>query len=301
MCACFLLSIQLRHACKALQFPPLPFGLFNDSLIFYRSRTCFFTAESTNRKADLMRELNCSYKHACLQCSFSDKEMGEYVQFKKRKTQALPVKYAVSQTGVQPDGTWVLGSSACFMPDGNLIPVRESKYVWIGDIFEGSGVAADSQQCIIELPLTTQPLKHLLKLLQVRMKHNFFPSVLTIAGTALALHYAMFISKLKCCPIVFAFGPSGTGKTTALQCGLSLLGADELRFFRDLSPAKVIQLCSSTSIPLGVDDPDSKAGFSKTIMDLYNGAKKGTISKGEVKPTSTVIISSNITPLDQQR
>ena len=85
------------------------------------------------------------------------------------------------------------------------------------------------------------------------------------------------------------------------NCGLGLLGADDLRFFRDLSPAKAFQLCSITSIPLGVDDPDSKGSFSKVIMDLYNGAKRGTISKGEAKPISTVVISSNITPIEQQR
>ena len=62
-----------------------------------------------------------------------------------------------------------------------------------------------------------------------------------------------------------------------------------------------MQLCSVTNIPLGLDDPDTKGGFSKIIMDLFNGAKQGTISRGEVKPKSTVVIASNITPINQQR
>ena len=57
-----------------------------------------------------------------------------------------------------------------------------------------------------------------------------------------------------------------------------------------------MQLYSVTNIPLGLDDPDTKGGFSKIIMDLFNGAKQGTISRGEVKPKSTVVIASNITP-----
>ena len=70
-----------------------------------------------------MRELNGSYKITCLQCSFSDKEVGEYIQFKKRKTTSLPVKYAVSHVGLQADGTWVLGRNAYFSSEGEAIPV----------------------------------------------------------------------------------------------------------------------------------------------------------------------------------
>ena len=81
----------------------------------------------------------------------------------------------------------------------------------------------------------------------------------------MALHYQSFISKLKYCPIVIAYGKSGTGKTTAVLIGLGLLGADEIRFFRKITPAKVSQLCSLSSIPLVVDDPDANAGFSSLI------------------------------------
>ena len=268
---------------------------------FFLHRMCYFTSASTNRKSDFMRELNGSYKLACLQCSFSDRELSELIQFKKRSTRPLPIKNAVSHVGLQADGTWVLGSCAYFSSDGEAIEMEGSRHAWIGDMFEGAGIAAATQQCDIQLPLSTKPLQHLLQVLKSVMKHNFYPCVFTMAGTIMALHYQTFIEKLRSCPITLAYGQSGTGKTTALHCGLGLLGVDNLRFFRDLSPAKVSQLCSVTSIPLGVDDPDSRNSFSKIIMDLFNGAKRGTLSRGEVKPTSTVVISSNITPIDQQR
>lgn len=247
-----------------------------------------------------MRELNASYRLACLQCSFSDKELSEFIQFKKRK-ETLPVKYAVAHVGMQPDGVWVLGNSVCISGEGELMPVEQSKHVWIGDIYRGAGVASELDQCALQLPLTTEPLQHLLLGLKKCMKHNFFPCIITMAGAVMTLHFYAFIDKLKSCPILLAYGSSGSGKTTALRCALSLLGADDLRFFRELSPAKVSQLCSITNIPLGLDDPDTKGGFSRTIMDLFNGAKQGTISRGEIKPQSTVVISSNITPIDQQR
>lgn len=56
---------------------------------------------STNRKQDFMKELNMSYRTACL----SDKELNEYIQEKKHAAGDLPVKSAVSHVGLQKDGT----------------------------------------------------------------------------------------------------------------------------------------------------------------------------------------------------
>ena len=81
----------------------------------------YFTSESTNRKCDFMRELNGSYKITFLQCSFSDKELSEFIQVKKRKKRPLPVKHAVSHVGLQADGTWVLGSNVmCLLVEKKL-------------------------------------------------------------------------------------------------------------------------------------------------------------------------------------
>ncbi len=62
------------------------------------------------------------------------------------------------------------------------------------------------------------------------MKHNFFPALMTISGIVMALHYTAFIDTMKSCPVTLAYGSSGTGKTTALHCGLSIRGANETRF-----------------------------------------------------------------------
>ena len=68
-------------------------------------RSCYFTAESTNKKVEFMKCLNSFYKLACLQCSFSDKEVGECIQRKKRECPRLPKKHAVMKVGKQADGT----------------------------------------------------------------------------------------------------------------------------------------------------------------------------------------------------
>ena len=84
-----------------------------------------------------MRCLNFSYKLACLQCSFSDKEVSEYLQFKKRQSVQLPKKNAEMKVGKQPDGTWVLSSNSHVTSTGELVTVDASNYIWIGHVFSG--------------------------------------------------------------------------------------------------------------------------------------------------------------------
>ena len=115
------------------------------------------------------------------------------------------------------------------------------------------------------------------------------------------LHYTQFIECLTNCPIPVGFGRSGTGKTNALRCGLGLLGAHDFRFYHHLSPAKALQLCSITNIPLGLDDPDSKSSFSSLLVDFFNNAKKSTMCSGDVKPISSIVVSTNYVPNEEMR
>ena len=82
-------------------------------------------------------------------------ELSAFLQYLKRQHHQLPQKYAVSSVGMQPDNTWVLGKDAYFTENGEYLSVADSKHIWIGDMYEGKGVAAQSQQCIIRHPLTT--------------------------------------------------------------------------------------------------------------------------------------------------
>ena len=157
----------------------------------------------------------------------------------------LPRKYAVKRVGQQPDGTWVLSPNVYLSSKGDLIAMQESQYVWIGDVFAGDGVASVVDQCAIELPLTVDPLCALLPVLRKHFKHNFFPCVMTMAAGVLSLHYQSMIRKWKNCPIPLMFGESGTGKTTALFCALSLFGAQETHFHTKITKEMVLQICSN--------------------------------------------------------
>ena len=63
-----------------------------------------------------MKLVNWSYKVGCLHCAFSDKELCDFIQKKKRSATSITKKYAVEDIGKQPDGSWVLGKDAYFWP-----------------------------------------------------------------------------------------------------------------------------------------------------------------------------------------
>lgn len=162
-------------------------------------------------------------------------------------------------------------------------------------------MAKQSEECNIELPLTTDPLHSLMASLRLHFEHNFMPCVLVMASVVIALHYQTFLKKFKSCPVPLAFGESGTGKTTALWCALALIGAQNNYFFSKLSKEKALQLCCTLNIPIGIDDPQSKGDINRLIIDLFNGARNATFAHGSNKPTTTCIIAANFTSSDQQR
>ena len=120
-------SIQLRV--KAIKPGTVIFG-----------KSCYFqlcigpvtSHDSTDRRSDFIKCLNFSFKPACLQCSFTDKELEEYIQFRKCKASKLPSKYAVQQVGLQSDALWVMGSDTHLSQAGEILDVESSKYIWIG-------------------------------------------------------------------------------------------------------------------------------------------------------------------------
>ena len=268
------------------------------TLLFCLHRKCYITNDAiNNRRSDFLRVLNASYRVGCLQCSFTDKEVIEFIQNKKRLTQ-IPKKYALQVVGKQSRGEWNLGGFFCISSSGTLMDELECENIWISDVHVGSGIPLASEQCKVVPPLSTNTLSPLLETLEARLGHNFYPAILCIASTGMCLHYQQFIQKMRYFPIPVAFGPSGTCKTTALESALSLLGAQK-RVFSKITKEKVYEICcNSGGIPIGIDDPHSQVDIN---IYLYNGKRGGSVGKGETQPNCTAIIAANFSPCDQAR
>ena len=97
-----------------------------------------------------MRVLNWSYRVGCLQCSFNDKDLNEYVQLKKRRS-VLQKKSAVQKIGRQFNNTWILGEDFCITSSGYPITSSESKYVMCFPVQESHRHHWDAIFCFLIL------------------------------------------------------------------------------------------------------------------------------------------------------
>jgi len=246
------------------------------------------------RRLEFMKMLNDSYPSAGLTCSMQDHQLSEYLQTKKRSAARIPEKLAVRNVGQQQDKkTWVFGPNCHISSTGALMDESASPYVWISHLYAGPGVAPRDSACSIELPLSTEPLELLLEDLKNVMQHNFLPSVLVLGACAMALHYNTIIEACMHCSIPLVCGLPGTGKLTALRCGLSLLGAFPQRYWSYGTKEKYAALCSESMLPLGIDDPRSQSAISDLVMSVYGAAQEGSMSRGCQRANSLAIIASN--------
>ena len=254
------------------------------------------------KKEKFMLRINFSQSQGGLTCSFNDYQLAEYIQHRRRSAGKLPVKVAVESVGPQLDGSWVLGPDLFFNSQGTLEDPDDSKYAWIGHLYEGPGIAHHSTACSVQLPLSTSPLQDLYAWSKTNMHHNFVPCILLAGAGAMALHYRRILKSFLFCPIPIAYGKvSGTGKTTALAVALSPMGAYPSRFVSKATYEKYADMCSSSFLPLGIDDPKSKGAISDLVISLFNGATGATMKHGEKTPTSMAVISANFTTLEQDK
>ena len=112
----------------------------------YFYRDCYVTNDSINyKRSEFMKVLNRSYRKGCLQCSMVDRELNEFLQF-KRRNMIITKKNAVELIGKQKNGCWILENGIYISPTG--MEILSSEYVWICHIFEGHGVPKPESACM---------------------------------------------------------------------------------------------------------------------------------------------------------
>lgn len=165
--------------------------------------------------------------------------------------------------------------------------------MWISHLFSASHIADPRDGCHISLPLSAAPLQPTLKLLKSVMTYNFFPLYLWLQHLQWLCITSYLYRSSNLVPFLRnAFGNPGTGKTTALHAGLSLLGANPVRFIARVTKEKIVQMCCTSSLPLGVDDPHSKMDIGKVAVELFGGGIIATMGGGANEPTATAILTA---------
>ena len=105
---------------------------------------------------------------------------------------------------------------------GEILDSATSPYILLGKVL-ARNPAVDIYPHVT-MPLCTAPLKHLLSVLQIALRHNFISGLLVVAGSMMALHYSAVVKVNSGCPMVIASGASETGKSTAIKAALSITG-----------------------------------------------------------------------------
>lgn len=79
----------------------------------------------------------------------------------------------------------------------------------------------------------------------------------------MAMHYGTILAKYMNCAVPVAFVESGTGKTTALRCGLALVGASS-RFLVEVPRKSTLTYAALPQSPLGL----MIHHFKRTLMSF---------------------------------
>uniref|UniRef100_A0A1X7TYB4 Uncharacterized protein n=1 Tax=Amphimedon queenslandica TaxID=400682 RepID=A0A1X7TYB4_AMPQE len=126
--------------------------------------------------------------------------------------------------------------------------------------------------------------------------------MLVVGSSAMAMHYKTILGTFLFCPVPLAFSEkSGTGRTSSIIIGLGPTGAYPSRFISHASYKKYSELCATSFLPLGIDDPKSKVSISNLVLSLFNGAKEAIIKHGEQNHSSVAVRSANFTPVNQEK
>jgi hypothetical protein len=78
--------------------------------------------------------------------------------------------------------------------------------------------------------------------------------LLVIGVHVLHLHYELLLCEVGAVPVGVLYGDVQTGKTTAMQSALSLLGTQESHYRKRCSNGRFFQLTAQTTLGLVLDD-----------------------------------------------
>ena len=96
---------------------------------------------------------------------------------------------------------------------------------------------------------------------------NNFPSALFVLGVhALHVHYGLLVQLVGGVPAGVLYGDVQTGKSTAMEAALSLLGTQESHYRKRCSDVHFLRITSQTTLGLVLDDLTQAGGLIEKII-----------------------------------
>ena len=200
----------------------------------------------------------------------------------------------IDRIGQQGDGTWVF-KHVQFTVLGETTDETQSLWVWNSAICDESGgfrppaIAAQSPEAI----------KRLVDCLRRAMGGNFYLTMLVLGYAAAGVHYQIIQEVEGAFPILNLYGDPGSGKTTAAEAGLSMVGQHKEGLMRSISVSAAYErLKLAGGLLHCLDDPERTPELDEFLKGFYNGNSRvvrGRDSNGfnVQKPHSPLMVTSN--------
>lgn len=257
-----------------------------------------------------------------INCYASESQLQEYISGKFREFLAeprdkddFPIKLAVKAVGQQQidsdDPTvqeielkqeakvWVLNQSTHITELGTCIRPTKSTFIWMGGLRKNAKKCSDNIACeayastVSPHDLNPAALTELVDALQESYCNNF-PSALFVLGVhVLHVHYELLLQLVGGVPVGVLYGDVQTGKSTAMEAALSLLGTQESHYRKRCSDVCFLRITSQTTLGLVLDDLTEASGLVEKIMVLFDG--KAIEPGGEtIKPRTSFMTALNM-------
>ncbi|NER83305.1 MAG: hypothetical protein F6K42_27890, partial [Leptolyngbya sp. SIO1D8] len=197
----------------------------------------------------------------------------------------------VDRVGQQEDGAWIF-KQCQFDKAGN--PTDESNSLWVwNDKLYGDDCSMPSPAIAPHDPTA------LTNLVTVMMdafgEDNIYPALLTLGYAAASVHYQEIIAKEGCFPTLNLYGDPHSGKTSAAECALSIVGMVEEGMVSLSAAYEKLKL--SGSLLHVLDDPKRTPELDEFLKGFYNG--KPRIVRGKEqgfniqRPHSPMMMTTN--------
>jgi hypothetical protein len=204
----------------------------------------------------------------------------------------------IDRIGQQRDGKWVFHNCQ-FDRNGNPTSETETLWVWNDELndgensFKSPAIASPNPEALPQLVATMQ---------RAFGPANFYPALMTLGYAAAGVHYQEIQAVEGAFPILNLYGDPGSGKTSAADCALSLVGqhGEDRGAMAEVSVSAAYErLKLAGGLLHCLDDPKRDPLLDEFLKGFYNG--KGRVVRGgkdnegfnNQKPHSPLMVTSN--------